>query len=224
MLKRMFFSFIVIFALGGVSLHASLYTGSLSTPSGSGMFAGGQTWAYPPGFRLDWEVTQTTPSTWHYKYTFTDENGGELSMLVSHMIISLSDNIQKQDLFNFDTYAVEWGIGTFGLHSGNKEVLIGEIMFGMKLSFGFDQMVAEFDSSRQPMWGDIFATGHAEPKNYAFNVDLGVEVANPHDYDGVPVDASGKPLHKILVPNSIPEPCGLLLLSLGAMILRKRKA
>ena len=72
------------------------------------------------------------------------------------------------------------------------------------------------------MWGNFYAKDGGDPKNYAYSSDFGTEVANPHDYAGIPVDVSGNVLHKILAPNSVPEPGSILLLALGGLLLRKR--
>ncbi len=220
--------------LMGVSVsNATLYTGSLSSPAGSGLESGGISWdTSVTGFRVTWEVSENVDSTWHYKYTFQDESGGTLSMLVSHMIISLSDNIDEDDLFNYGSdiqlvdedgeNAIEFG--TFGVHPSNPGFPLNETITGVKLNMDEEgaQLVAEFDSNRMPMWGDFYAKDGGDPKNYAYNTSFGIEVANLHDYAGTPEDAYGNILHKILVPNTIPEPATLAILALGGLTLLRR--
>ena len=224
MKKRLVFLLIAMLSVGVSNSYAILYTGFLSSPANSGLYSDGQAWASPPGFRVNWEVSEAGPATWHYKYTFSDENAGELSMLVSHMTISLSDNIEESDLFNFSVDVADWELDTFETHLSNPGFPVGETIFGIKINMGSAQLVAEFDSSRKPMWGDFYAKGGGIPNNYAYNTDFGVEVANLHDYAGTPIDASGNQLHKILVPNSTPEPASLVLLGLGSLALRRRRA
>jgi hypothetical protein len=81
------------------------------------------------------------------------------------------------------------------------------------------------------MWGDFYTkSGFSQSKvsqgewNYAYNVDIGVDVANLHNYMGTPVDALGNELFKIIVPNTIPEPATITLLgSAGLWILKHKK-
>ena len=208
--------------LGVSTSFAGLYTGSLSSLDG-GIVSSGQSWVSPPGFEVNWQVEQTSFDTWHYRYTFSDENGDELSMQVSHLIISLSDNIQQGDLFNFGTDVAGTEIGDFGPAPGNPGFPDDETIFGIKLDMGNDQLIAEFDSTRQPMWGDFYAKDGGTPENYAYNSDIGTEVFNLHGFDEIPVDISGNELNKVLVPNSVPEPATLILLGIGGVLLRKRR-
>ncbi|MHC4761585.1 MAG: PEP-CTERM sorting domain-containing protein [Planctomycetota bacterium] len=48
-------------------------------------------------------------------------------------------------------------------------------------------------------------------------------MSNPNDYDHTPVDAWQRLLYKVLVPDTIPEPPTMIILALGAVLLRKRK-
>ena len=87
------------------------------------------------------------------------------------------------------------------------------------------QASVEFDSNRQPMWGDFYAKDGKSGTlwNYAYNTDLGVIVANQQDYANPAIDAQGNALHKILVPDTIPEPATIGLLGLGAMAFLKKR-
>lgn len=218
--------FVVVLLVGVSSSYGDLFyaTGYLSSPAGSGLVSGGEAWTSPPGFRVIWTVTQLNWSTWHYRYEFRNESGGPLSMLVSHMIIPLSENFTEEDLFNPGLDVGDTEIGTFALSTSNPGFPVGESLFGVKIDMAGEQLVAEFDSTRQPMWGDFYAKDGGEPKNYAYSSDFGVEVANLHDYAGVPVDGDGEVLNKILVPDTVPEPVTMALLGLGAAaIVRRRK-
>lgn len=219
---------VVVLLLGGVSLQASLVD-FLSTPDTSGLISGNDGWGpNEDGFRVTWTISQNPDLTWHYKYEFTKADGTALEKLTSHFIISLSDDIQETDLFNFsvDSNADEIEFGTFGPASGNPGFPSGKSIFGVKIGLHNDQTVAEFDSNRQPMWGDFYAKdGVTEGLwNYAYNTDIGVTVANPLDYLTAPVDASGGELHKVLVPDTIiPEPATICLLGLGSLALRRKR-
>jgi hypothetical protein len=218
----------MVLLLGGASLQASIVD-ALSTPDTSGIIAGDNGWGpNEDGYRVTWTISQNLDLTWHYKYEFSKANGDSLDKLTSHIIISLSDDIEESDLFNFGSDVQGWNFGTFGPAPGSPGFPTGESISGVKIDLWNDQTVVEFDSNRQPMWGDFYTKDGVSQGlwNYAYNTDLGVIVANPDDYMGTPVDAFNNELHKILVPDTIiPEPATICLLSLGApALLRKRRA
>jgi len=205
---------------GGVIL-----TGSLSTPADEGLVGGGATWSEAAGgVTVSWVISQNADFTWHYKYSFTDTDGDPLGMLVSHFIISVSDDLTAEDVFNFGMDVADFSVDTFGPAPGNPGFPEGQTIWGLKIDMGGEQLVAEFDSYRAPMWGDFYAKDGGNPQNYAYNTDFGVEVVNQHDYEGVPVDAYANPLFKALVPNTVPEPATFMIVGIGALLLTKRRA
>lgn len=201
--------------------------GYLTTSENGGLISGGQSWnADAEGYRVDWVITLNPDRTWHYQYTFSNQVHEPLRMDTSHIIISVSENLSLTDVFNFsfDVDVDELAISTYGLEPGNPGFPAGDVIYGLKINLINDQMVVAFDSVRQPMWGDFYAKGGGQPKNFAYNSDLGTAVANLHDYLGVPVDAFNQPLSKVLVPNTIPEPATLLLLGVGGLFMLKCKS
>ncbi len=199
-------------------------SGFLSTPAGSGVTSGGNYAPTADGFRIDWNITQNPNSTWHYEYDFTDGGGQVLSPAVSHIILQLSSNITESDLFNFDFAGdvADVEFGTFGPTPSNPGFPAGESLFGVKIDLDGDQVHVEFDSNRQPMWGDFYTKGGSN--SFAYNTSFGVTVANPNDFLNPAVDDKGGALFKILVPDTIiPEPSALVLLlsGLGLMIRRR---
>ncbi|HOK94758.1 MAG TPA: PEP-CTERM sorting domain-containing protein [Anaerohalosphaeraceae bacterium] len=183
-------------------------------------FPGGQTWnSAGEGLTVSWVVSPNEDGSWHYAYTFTNGDGGVLTMRVSHFIISVSDNLTAEDVFSFSGDVEKWTIGTFGPAAGNPGFPQDKTMWGLKLDLQNTQLAAEFDSFRAPMWGDFYAKDGGNPKNYAYNTDFGTAVANPNAYWQTPVDMDGNPLFKVLVPDTIPEPATLLLAGVGMLVL-----
>jgi hypothetical protein len=225
---------IVFLIMGGaVTFNAwaalSTVTGSLSTPSNEGLISGGITWSEDKeGLTIFWEVSQMEDYTWHYQYTFANGDGNPLKMLVSYFIISVSENLTCSDVFNFGGDAEDYELKTFGPGPSAPGFPEDQTIWGLKIELGGEQLTAEFSSNRAPMWGDFYAKDGGNPKNYAYNKDLGVEVANLHDYQNAPADEYGNSLFKVLVPNTIPEsapePASLSMLALGSLLLIKRRS
>ena len=220
-----------VLLMGGASLQATIVS-SLSSPVASGVFSDGGDWGSDgDGFQIQWTISQNLDQSWHYKYEFLKANGEPLRKLVSHFDFSLSDNITAEDLYNFSSDIDEVTFGTFGPGPSSPGFPTGESIYGVKFDLTDNQAVAEFDSTRQPMWDDFYTKSGASqdgvsPKswNYAYNVDIGEDVANLHSYTGTPVDAFGNELFKILVPNTIPEPAMICLVALGAFGVIRRKS
>lgn len=223
-LKKIAFagSLMLAVSLAPLSAFASL-VGSLSTPAGSGIVGGGN-WTPEPtgqGYQIEWDISQNGDGSWRYKYILSDQGGDPLSPATSHIIFQLSENILPSDLFNFAGDISMIVFGDFGPASANPGFPAGESIFGVKFDLAGNQRIVEFDSNRQPMWGDYYAKGGSS--SFAYNTDLGVAVANANNYLDTPVDALGRPLHKILVPDTlIPEPVTLACLGLGGLLLRRR--
>lgn len=166
------------------------------------------------GFRIDWNVSQNTDGTWHYRYDFGSADGGQLARAVSHVILELSDNISENDLFNFEN-ADEVEIGIFGESPSNPGFPDGGSIFGIKIDlFESDLNTLAFDSTRQPHWADFYAKGAHE---YAFNSDFGVGVSNPSEFLApAALDVGGNVVFKVLAPNSmVPAPGALALIAIA---------
>jgi hypothetical protein len=202
--------------------HAGI-VGYLST---DGQLLGNGAWASAAGgYRVTWSIDRNGDGSWHYAYSFSFEDGSSLKKLTSHFIISLSDNISSEDIYNLTGDWQEVCFGVFGPAPSNPGFPEDETISGMKIDLSGAQTAVAFDSNRQPTWGDFYAKDGKTKGlwNYSYNVDIGVDVANPHDYTGTAVDAEGGELAKMLVPDTvIPEPCAFFLMVFGGVIIRRR--
>jgi hypothetical protein len=217
--------------MAALNVQAGL-VGNLSTPNSEGLVSGGKSWSPTgEGLTVYWDVSQNSNGTWHYEYSFANGADKSLKSKVSHFIISVSSTLTCSDVFNFTGDFGSKEISEFGPDSSNPNFPHDQTMFGMKIDLSNYQTLVAFDSVRAPMWGDFYAKGGGNPKNYAYNSDFGVQTFNLYDCLNVPVDAQGSILSKILVPdthtspNPIPEPATLafLCLGFGGLLLRKRR-
>lgn len=192
------------------------FSGTLTSSPGGGLTSG-VNWADTAGgFQISWDVGPNGNGTWNYAYQISALQGANLTPALSHLIIELSQNITSADIFNLQGVNADLEFGTFGPHPSNPSFPVGKSIFGVKLDMNGDDKVISFsfDSTRQPMWGDFYSKGG--PTSYAYNKDLGVAVANVNDYASPAVDASGAPLAKILVPDTIPTPGAFAVLGVAA--------
>ncbi|MHC4232544.1 MAG: hypothetical protein ACYSTW_08080 [Planctomycetota bacterium] len=198
----------------GFSVSAGLVD-SVSTPVG--LTASGQ-WR-TDGFQVAWDIRSKGDRTWRYRYDFTKPVGASLKKDVSYLIIQVSENFTSQDISG------GWVPGWYETGGPSTPGLPGPI-WGVKVELD-DHNSFSFDSTRAPMWGDFYAKGGTSQQgtvwNVVYNSDFGVWVSNANDYDQTPVDAWQRLLYKVLVPDTIPEPPTMIILALGAVLLRKRK-
>ncbi|MHC5117973.1 MAG: hypothetical protein ACYSQY_13100 [Planctomycetota bacterium] len=198
----------------GFSVSAGLVD-SVSTPFG--LTASGQ-WQ-TDGFQVAWDISPNGDRMWRYRYEFTKPAGASLKKDVSYLIIQVSDTMTAQDISG------GWVPGWYETGSPSTPGLPRAI-WGVKVELD-DHNSFSFDSTRAPMWGDFYAKGGTSQQgtvwNVVYNSDFGVWVSNANDYDQTPVDAWQRLLYKVLVPDTIPEPPTMIILALGAVLLRKRK-
>lgn len=183
------------------------YTGS-RTVTGGGITA---TEEWSNGFKVAWSITDTGMGThpFHYIYTISNENDGDLPKDLSHVILEVSGNVTAKD-FNFiDPSSDIEGPMTFSPGPGNPGMPAD--VFGIK----FDELtggtfVADFFSTRAPVWGDFFAKdggGNSIPGAViAYNTGFGVEppMSGPFNNWIPRPDTTGV---------EVPEPATVLLLS-----------
>lgn len=194
----------------GASTTAVAFTGSLATPDC--LAATGQWDSALGNTNITWVVTQNPDLTWHYKYTFNAPVG-----FIEGMIIEASPTFCLDNIFNLTGTVTSFSIGTF-VPSEDLPNLPGPI-FGINFvgaNMTGLQMVAEFDSDRDPIWGDFFA--HDGKVAGQFVSTWNESFLDP-DPPNPPADGSIN-CH-ILVPDTtgpvIPEPGSIALAAVGLL-------
>jgi hypothetical protein len=205
---------VMSFVLAGQS-GASLYTGSLSSSDGGLMGVGG--WVDHGVSEISWVVSQNEDMSWHYNYVLSV---GETESAISHFILETSSTFTEDNIFNMD--------GSFGgieikthlaMSSGSPDQ--PEDIYGIK----FDEtdgttLTIDFDSQRDPIWGDFYAKAGGG-KNLQQIWNGGITVVDP-----IVGASNGSFNNQILVPDTttsmVPEPASMLLISLGALMIRQR--
>jgi hypothetical protein len=170
-------------------------------------------------FSLGWNISQND-SVFHYAYTFNGLSGKALS----HILLDLSDNCTSTGSCVYNVHYNVAGTpvleyGTFGESPSNPGFPDGASITGVKLDSLPDGLsMISFDSSRAPMWGDIYAKDGKEAGttnwNYAYNQGLA-----DHSGNGNYNDAKFYIAVPDTVGSSVPEPGSWLMMASGGLML-----
>lgn len=187
---------------------ATTYTGSLSSSDGGLMGIGA--WVDSGVSQITWEITQNNDSSWHYEYSLVVPNTAHE---IGHFILETSSTFTEDDVFNesgaFECIEIKSHLAT---SPGSPELPLD--VFGIKFDSTFGRLLSiTFDSFRDPVWGDFYAKGGGQVSQQVWNTGLTY-------VDPLTAAADGSLNNHILVPDTVPEPASLLMISLGALIVR----
>jgi hypothetical protein len=205
-----------------VPAQATSYTGSLTSADGGLLGTGIWFDNTAPGWfapELTWIVTWNDDNSWHYDYTLS-----VFSKSVSHMIVEASPSFGSENIWGESGPFASVDVGDFGAGGPNPGMPDG--VHGIKFDSTTGTSVRiQFDSDRAPVWGDLYAKdGKSDGIDNAL-WNAGFTIA---DYDPQSPVQSGSFMGHLLVPDTVPEPCGLAafivgLTSLASMGLRRRR-
>jgi hypothetical protein len=205
---------VMLIILAAHAMATVSYTGSLSSYSAGGDpgLVGMGYWVEPGDSDIYWEVTQNEDSSWHYEYVLIVPR---TESEISHFILETSPEFTEDDIFNesgaFNHIEIKNHIGG---SPGNPD-LPGDI-YGIKFDDTYGRLLSiDFDSTRAPVWGDFYAKCGLNVPQQVWNA--GLALPDPLDAPG-----NGSIDNHILVPDSVPEPASLLMMSIGVMIIRGR--
>jgi hypothetical protein len=224
MKKKFVLACVLLCIVGAQSFGSVSYSGSLTVIGGGLEGTGfwitnnGDTGWFPATF--SWTVSQNLDSTWHYEYNLDVHRAD-----VSHFIVETSPSFGYSNLLNADYPGSAYEIQLHEQGSVGNPYLPDDV-YGSKFGIGqegtlepdYTSITVSFDSDRAPVWGDIYAKCGAVGGTQNTLWNEGFVTADPLDGP-----SDGSVLNHVLVPDTIPEPATVSLLTLGALALRRKR-
>lgn len=205
---------LLLVLVASASFASSTFSGELK--SVDNQITGTGTW-FP--ISVSWTVSKLVNGLWHYDYTVATYQKD-----LSHLIIECSATFDEECIFNAQVNGTNWMVDVDYYAKGSSgNPGIPDDINGIKFdaTSGTDIHVT-FDSSRAPVWGDIYLKDGAG--NVAWNGDSqGLTGFTYPDTDPVVPVTNGTISNHIIVPDTVddivPEPAGMLALGAGIMSL-----
>jgi hypothetical protein len=160
-------------AFAGIPVQPLDYTGSRTTPAGSGVSSTGGYTEANGGLMIAWNISFGMDGFWHYTYTITNKNGTPIAPDVSHWLLEISPEVPFSNIsdFIFDANATietppmgnPWQADPAfptqtqqGANGGNPN--LGANLYGIKFDTGSEVVagVYTFKSTQPPVWGDFY--------------------------------------------------------------------
>lgn len=210
------------------------YIGTLAGLGGSGdgdLFitssGPGMGWV-SPNSSLSWQVDNTTtPGKWHYRYTISVPDASARWEDIQRVIVEASNGTRgpmftSADLFSPASTPAAWlQTVDVGLHGPSGNPNLPRNVYGIMFSTADvdpTNLTISFDSTRAPVWGDIYARSYVVDGQFNSLCNWGL--MRIPEYDPLDAPGSGSILDHVLVPDSVsippvPAPGAVLLGTLG---------
>lgn len=230
--------------VGSLQAASVSYVGSLAYAGtgGSGdneLFVTGSDWICGRT-TLSWKVDNTTtPGMWHYEYTLIVPNKAAVRSDIFSVIIEASNGssgpmFTRPDLVSPASSPSDWLQSlNVGEHFPADNPNLPKILYGIEFSTRIvdpTTLTISFDTSRQPVWGDLYARSFTVNGDFNAFYNTGLEFIGP-DTDPSDPASNGSIDNHVLVPDSVPTPsvpapAAVLLGAMGASLtglLRRRR-